>query len=101
VVITAHQVDPYGRFVRYRIRVQGRLGAHWAACFDGLTIKPDTDGTTAIEGPVADQAALHGVLHKVRDLGLSLESVDRIPASTDPVSPGSASTINDGPGEGS
>jgi hypothetical protein len=74
-VITAHQVRSYGRFVTYRIRVQGRLGAHWAAWFDGLTITPDEDGTTVIEGPVVDQAALHGVLQKLRDLGLSLESV--------------------------
>jgi hypothetical protein len=86
--------------VSYRIRVKGRLGAHWAASFDGLTITAGEDGTTVIEGPVDDQAALHGVLHKVRDLGLSLESVDRTPPASDSASHGSPSPINQRPGEG-
>jgi hypothetical protein len=71
--------------VTYRIQVKGRLGAHWAAWFDGLTITPVEDGTTVIEGSLVDQAALHGVLQKLRDLGLSLESVAHTstPSTTD------------------
>jgi hypothetical protein len=61
----------------YRIRVEGHLDARWAVWFDGLAVSARADGTTVIEGPVADQAALHGVLHKVRDLGLPLISLTR------------------------
>ena len=61
---------------RYEIRVQGHLGTRWAAWFDGLTLAHDSDGTTLISGPVADQAALHGLLQKIRDLGLPLISVN-------------------------
>ena len=60
---------------RYEIRLKGHLDARWAAWFDGLTLIHDSDGTTIIRGPVADQAALHGLLQKVRDLGLPLISV--------------------------
>jgi hypothetical protein len=60
---------------RYEIRLQGHLDARWAAWFDGLTVTRGSDGTTIIHGPVADQAALHGLLQKVRDLGLPLISV--------------------------
>ena len=60
----------------YEIRVKGHLEARWAAWFDGLTLTPCSDGTTIIRGPVADQAALHGVLQKIRDLGLPLISVN-------------------------
>ena len=71
---------------RYEIRLTGRLDAHWAAWFDGLTVSHETDGTTVISGPIADQAALHGVLQRVRDLGLPLVSVIRVepdePATT-------------------
>jgi hypothetical protein len=63
---------------RYEIRLTGRLDAHWAAWFDGLTVSDETDGTTLISGPIADQAALHGVLQRVRDLGLPLVSVTRV-----------------------
>ena len=63
---------------RYEIRLTGRLDAHWAAWFDGLTVSHETDGTTVISGPIADQAALHGVLQRVRDLGLPLVSVIRV-----------------------
>jgi hypothetical protein len=63
---------------RYEIRLTGRLDAHWAAWFDGLTVSDETDGTTLICGPIADQAALHGVLQRVRDLGLPLVSVTRM-----------------------
>lgn len=62
----------------YEIRVHGHLDARWAAWFDGLTITHGSDGTTIIHGPVADQAALHGLLQKIRDLGLPLISVNHI-----------------------
>jgi hypothetical protein len=61
----------------YEIRVQGRLDDHWAAWFDGLDLSRTDDGTTVLRGPVADQAALHGLLHKLRDLGVPLLSVTR------------------------
>ncbi len=63
----------------YEIRVQGRLTARWSAWFDGFDVTADDDGTTVISGPVTDQAALHGVLHKVRDIGLTLISVTPVP----------------------
>ncbi len=63
---------------RYEIRVKGHLHPRWAAWFDGLTFTNERDGTTVIQGPVADQAALHGLLRKVRDLGLPLLSVMRL-----------------------
>jgi hypothetical protein len=62
----------------YKIRVRGHLDAHWSAWFDGLSLSRDDDGTTTIQGPVADQAALHGLLQRVRDLGLELVSVIRL-----------------------
>ncbi|MPV37663.1 hypothetical protein [Georgenia subflava] len=65
---------------RYEIRVQGRLDQRWSAWFDGLDLTSDGDGTTTIHGPVVDQAALHGVLQKLRDTGLSVISVVRVPA---------------------
>ncbi|HEY2284975.1 MAG TPA: hypothetical protein VGH88_04455 [Streptosporangiaceae bacterium] len=60
---------------RYEIRIKGHLDARWAAWFDGLTLTHGTDGTTVLRGPVADQAALYGLLQKTRDLGLPLISV--------------------------
>jgi hypothetical protein len=63
---------------RYQIRLQGHLDARWEAWFDGLVLNQDSDGTSVLSGPVVDQAALHGLLHKVRDTGLSLLSVVRI-----------------------
>jgi hypothetical protein len=69
---------------RYEIRLAGHLDARWAAWFDGLTVSHGGDGTTLISGPIADQAALHGLLQRVRDLGLPLVSVtrDETPASS-------------------
>ncbi|MEV6415438.1 hypothetical protein [Kribbella sp. NPDC051718] len=61
----------------YEIRLQGHLGARWAAWFDGLALTNESDGTTVISGPVADQAALHGLLQKVRDTGLPLLSIQQ------------------------
>jgi hypothetical protein len=63
---------------RYEIRLTGRLDAHWATWFDGLTVSQESDGTTVLSGRIADQAALHGVLQRVRDLGLPLVSVARV-----------------------
>jgi len=60
---------------RYEIRLQGHLDDRWTAWFDGLTLTHQSDGTTLIRGQVADQAALHGLLQRVRDLGLPLVSV--------------------------
>ncbi len=62
----------------YQITVKGHLNPNWANWFDGLTITPLPNGTTVISGPVVDQAALHGVLRKVRDLGMLLISVTRV-----------------------
>jgi hypothetical protein len=64
----------------FEIRVTGHLDARWAAWFDGLTLTNDSDGTTIIHGPVADQAALHGVLQKLRDVALPLVSVTQLRA---------------------
>ena len=63
---------------RYEIRVRGVLDSGWSAWFEGLEVTSDDRGQTVISGPVADQAALHGLLAKVRDLGLPLLSVRRI-----------------------
>jgi hypothetical protein len=60
---------------RWEIRLKGHLDARWSAWFDGLSLTHERDGTTLLAGPVADQAALHGLLQKVRDLGLPLLSV--------------------------
>ena len=59
----------------YEIRVEGRLGAEWSSWFDGMTVQDLPDGETILRGPVADQAALHGILVKIRNLGLPLVSV--------------------------
>ncbi|MDJ0356904.1 hypothetical protein [Paenarthrobacter sp. PH39-S1] len=70
------RADPAG----YRLRVNGHLDDHWSAWFDGLTLVTESDGTTSLTGLIHDQAVLHGLLTKVRDLGLvlvSVESVDR------------------------
>ena len=59
----------------YELRLGGHLGAHWSGWFDGLTLTHHDDGTTTLRGVVTDQAELHGVLAKVRDLGVTLISV--------------------------
>jgi hypothetical protein len=60
---------------RYEIRLQGRLQARWAAWFDGLSVIDAGDGTTLLRGDIVDQAALHGLLRKLADLGLPLLAV--------------------------
>ena len=62
----------------YEIRLKGHLEARWRGWFDDLTITQAADGTTALTGPVIDQAALYGLLRKLRDLGLPLIAVNRV-----------------------
>jgi hypothetical protein len=62
----------------YAIRVRGRLDVRWAARFDGMTLTLEDNGDTLLTGPVVDQTALHGLLRKVRDLGLPLIAVTRL-----------------------
>ena len=64
----------------YEVRVEGRLDDRWSTWLDGLTLSQTDDGTTVLRGPVIDQAALHGLLHKLRDIGLPLLSVARTDA---------------------
>jgi hypothetical protein len=66
----------------YEIRLKGHLEARWVKWFDGLTITLEENGNTLLSGPVADQAALHGLLKKVRDLGLPLLAVNTVEPGT-------------------
>lgn len=68
----------FDRQAVYRIRVEGNLDRKWSDWFDGFTIVPQPDDETFLTGPVADQAALHGLLAKIRDLGLPLLCVQRL-----------------------
>jgi hypothetical protein len=101
VVRTAHRVRSYGSFVstedrtartttgpsaaglentpQYEVRVKGHLGARWAAWFDGLSLSTEDGGVTVIRGPVIDQAALHGLLQTLRDIGIPLVSLTELP----------------------
>lgn len=121
----AHQVAPYVHLVstddrttesttrqsdtadgclpRYEIRVSGHLGKHWATWFDGMTLTARDDGTTVVRGPVVDQAALHGLLQKLRDLGVDLLSLSRtVPGHTvEPPVPTHEPTPHRSPGESS
>lgn len=68
----------------FRIRLKGHLDTQWAGWFEGLTMTQTEDGDTILSGPVADQAALHGLLKKVRDLGIPLLAVCQVtPKQTD------------------
>jgi hypothetical protein len=69
--------DP-NQSVVYQIRIKGHLGQQWTDWFEGLTITLEDNGDTLLTGPVIDQAALHGLLKKVRDLGMPLLSVNRV-----------------------
>ena len=73
----------------YQIRIKGHLDPQWTHWFEGLTITLEEDGNTLLSGPVADQAALHGLLKKVRDLGMPLISVS-------PVEPDPSATLGTG-----
>lgn len=66
----------------YELRIDGHLDEHWSAWFDGLVLTHDDDGSTTLRGPVTDQAELHGLLTKVRDLGVTLLSVRTIDADS-------------------
>ena len=68
------EIEP-GQPLAYQIRIKGHLGPEWSYWFGGLDISPDDNGDTLLIGPVVDQAALHGLLRKVRDLGMPLVSV--------------------------
>jgi hypothetical protein len=94
-----HQVCSYGPRVSertsdsgcYEIRIQGHLHARWSAWFDGLTVTNESNGTTLMRGDVVDQAALHGLLRKLADLGLPLLSLTHI----EPEKANTRSTTND------
>lgn len=70
-----HAINP-----KYEIRVKGHLGPRWSAWFDGMTVMTEDNGTTVITGPVVDEAALHGLLQKLRDLAIPLVSLHQLPA---------------------
>jgi len=70
-----HRFDQRGT---YEIRVKGILDGKWSDWFDGFTVTPQADNATLLTGPVADQSALHGLLARIRDLGLPLLSVKRV-----------------------
>jgi hypothetical protein len=70
-----------GQPMIYQIRIKGHLGRHWANWFEELSITLEDNGDTLLTGPVVDQAALFGLLRKVRDLGLPLISVNPIDPS--------------------
>ena len=65
---------------QYRIRIRGHLDQAWSAWFDGLTIAQEDDGTTALAGPMLDQSALFGLLGRLRDMGATLLTVERLAA---------------------
>jgi len=67
-----------GQPIVYEIRITGHLGSQWTDWFGGLTVTLEDNGETLLTGPVVDQAALHGVLKKMRDLGMPLVSVNRV-----------------------
>jgi len=69
----------------YEIRLKGHLEARWVEWFDGLAITLEENGNTLLSGPVTDQAALHGLLKKVRDVGLPLLSVNPVEPDTEEV----------------
>jgi hypothetical protein len=71
------KTDPSQAMV-YQIRIKGHLGRQWTGWFGGLVITLEEDGDTLLTGPVVDQAALYGLLKKVRDLGMPLLSVIRV-----------------------
>ena len=79
----------HGKPGLYEIRIKGHLDARWEDRFEGMTITLEDDGNTLLSGPVADQAALHGLLKRVRDLGMPLVSVS-------PVEPEPPSTLEPG-----
>jgi hypothetical protein len=67
---------------RYQIQVRGALDPRWSSWFDGLAISHDADGNTLLAGPLTDQAALYGLINRLRDLGMTLLAVTRLPPAT-------------------
>jgi hypothetical protein len=65
----------------YQLRIDGHLDQHWSPWFGGLSLRHEDDGTTSLKGDVADQAELHGLLNKIRDLGVTLISVTVVDAA--------------------
>lgn len=76
-----HQTDDALAEARYEIRLAGTLDARWAEQFDGLTLTREPAGISVLRGAIPDQPALHGVLQRIRDLGLPLVAVTRIDES--------------------
>ena len=68
----------------YHIRLKGHLDDHWSAWFDNMTINNEANGETVLRGPLVDQAALHGVLMRIRDLGLPLLAVSTVATTESP-----------------
>ena len=77
----------------YEIRLKGHLDDRWVEWFEGLTITLEDDGNTLLTGPVVDQAALHGLLKKVRDLGMPLISVSSVESGQEGTSEGKPSNL--------
>lgn len=77
-----HQKIDFNQPAIYQIRLQGHLSRQWAGWFEDLTITLDDNGDTLLTGSIVDQAALHGLLRKVRDLGMPLYSVNCIQSAT-------------------
>jgi hypothetical protein len=73
----SNKLDP-NQITIFQIRVKGHLGQQWTDWFEGLKIRLEENGDTVLTGPVVDDAALHGLLKKVRDLGMPLLSVNRV-----------------------
>jgi len=77
----SHLLNPIPGLIQpmiYEIKIEGHLGRQWTDWFGGLTITLEANGNTLLTGPVTDQAALYGLLKKVRDLGMALVSVNRV-----------------------
>lgn len=81
----SNKSDPRSPMI-YQIRLESHLSPHWIDWFEGLTLTLEDNGETLLTGPVVDQAALYGLLRKVRDVGLPLISVTRINPSQEAVS---------------
>ena len=79
----------------YQIRIKGHLGRQWTDWFGGMTITLEDNGDTLLTGPVVDQAALHGLLKKVRDLGIPLISAIRVKPSSRQMPPTSNSKLGE------
>jgi hypothetical protein len=79
-IMRPRRLNPGGfeRYDTYQIVIRGQISSQWSDWFDGFTIRLDEPGQTILTGPVVDQAALHSILKKIRDLGLPLVSLKRI-----------------------